>query len=52
MSVKNVENITLSETKRKIKIIRNNIFNKIRRKSMNTMKNMLRTELKQMLIFV
>ena len=52
MNLKNVQNYILSETKRKLKNIKYKIFNNIRRKSMTTIKNMIRLELRQELIFV
>ena len=52
MNAKSVQNIILSETRKKLKITKYNNFNNKRRTSMKTMKKTLRRELKQMVIFV
>ena len=52
MNVKSVQKIILLESKKKLKFIKNNFFNYTKRELTNTKNNMLRTELKQMLITV
>ena len=46
MNVKSVQNIILIETKRKLKFIKNNIFNKTKRELTNTKKQIVKNRIK------
>ena len=52
MNVKTVQKIILSETKKKLRIKKNNTFIRTKKELMNITNNILKTELKQMLIIV